>query len=173
MAWKRLLPLIQKEIAIETTVTPRQFRILLFPVREEDLLHYMERVGENHFPKKGITILKKWIICLASAMENIHGRRVEDLHDFRSEPGPDELERMTLCYYATAYKLRNWFATKKGKEDKNIYSLMPCVVSSDRNDDLPQDLSRMAVCQTPICPRRANAFRMSGSLMGRKYGSWI
>jgi serine/threonine protein kinase len=29
-------------------------------------------------------------------------RRIEDFHDFRSEPVPDEPDRMTLVYYATS-----------------------------------------------------------------------
>jgi serine/threonine protein kinase len=38
------------------------------------------------------------------------GRRIEDFHDFRSEPVPDEPDRMTLVYHATSYKLEAWFA---------------------------------------------------------------
>ncbi len=71
---KRLLPLIQKEVAIlrelnhehiikvvctyETTTVPRQFGIILSPVGQEDLLHYMERVGDNGFPENDTNNLK-------------------------------------------------------------------------------------------------------------------
>jgi serine/threonine protein kinase len=61
----------------------------------------------------------------------IHGRRVEDFHDFRSEPDPDEPERLTICYYATAHKLKDWFTTDNEKE-ATAYSLISSMMSSDR-----------------------------------------
>jgi hypothetical protein len=92
VARKRLLPLIQKEVAIlrelnhssiikivctyETMSYPRQFAILFSPVGEEDLLHYMERVGENGCSLKDIRNLENWRWCLASAVNYIHSRNV-------------------------------------------------------------------------------------------------
>jgi serine/threonine protein kinase len=230
VARKRVLPLIQKEVAIlkelkheniiqvvctyETTSVPRQFGILLSPVGEEDLLHYMERLGENGCFVEDITKLKNWRYCLASAVEYIHcqnirhkdikpsnaickgdeifltdfgsahqfstgltsstegyaagvtkmysapevidedrrgrsadifslgcvfaemttvihGRKIEDFHDFRSEPDPDEPERLTICYYATAHRLRDWFATGID-EEVATYLLISSMMSNDR-----------------------------------------
>ena len=64
-ARKRLLPLIQQEVAVlrrlkhkhivqvvstyETTSVPRQFGIIILPAGDEDLGHYLERVRENEF----------------------------------------------------------------------------------------------------------------------------
>jgi hypothetical protein len=230
VARKRVLPLIQREVAIlkelkheniiqvvctyETTSVPRHFGILLSPVGEEDLLHYMERLGENGCFVEDITKLKNWRYCLASAVEYIHcqnirhkdikpsnaickgdeifltdfgsahqfstgltsstegyaagvtkmysapevidedrrgrsadifslgcvfaemttviyGRKVEDFHDFRSEPDPDEPERLTICYYATAHRLRDWFATGID-EEVAAYLLISSMMSNDR-----------------------------------------
>lgn len=210
MARKRLLPLIQQEVAVlrelshnhivqvvstyETTSVPRQFGILISPAGDEDLSHFLERVGENEFPEDDIQRLRKWQYCLASAVAYIHSRNIrhkdikpsnaickgdeiyltdfgsahqfssgltsstegyavgvtkmysapevvhedrrgrpadvyslgcvfsemvtvinqrgiEEFHDFRSEPVPDEPDRMTLCYHATAHKMEDWFAT--------------------------------------------------------------
>ena len=259
VARKIVLPLIQSEVAIlrelnhqhiiqvvctyETISVPRQFGILLSPVGEEDLLHYMERVSEDDFPEKDIANLEKWRYCLANAVAYIHsqnirhkdikpsnvickgaaiyltdfgsahqfsigltsstdggllgvtkmysapevidedrrgrsadifslgcvfaemttvihGRRVEDFHDFRSEPDHDEPDhdepqQMTICYYATAYKLRDWFATGKEKEVAS-YTLISAMMSSDRKrrptaeelkGDLLQDIELSSPCQ--------------------------
>jgi hypothetical protein len=230
VARKRVLPLIQKEVAIlkelkheniiqvvctyETTSVPSQFGILLLPVGEKDLLHHMERLGENGCFERDITKLKNWRYCLASAVEYIHrqnirhkdikpsnaickgdeifltdfgsahqfstgltsstegyaagvtkmysapevidedrrgrsadifslgcvfaemttvihGRKVEDFHDFRSEPDFYEPERLTICYYATAHRLRDWFATDIG-EEVAAYLLISRMMSNDR-----------------------------------------
>lgn len=92
MARKRLLPLIQQEVAVlhglqhrhivqvmstyETTSVPRQFGILLSPAGDEDLSHYLERVGENDFPEKDLLRLRRWPLCLASAVAYIHSKYV-------------------------------------------------------------------------------------------------
>lgn len=209
MARKRLLPLIQQEVAVlrelqhrhivqvistyEATSVPRQFDILLSPAGDEDLSHYLERVGENEFSEEDLIQLRGWLMCIASAVAYIHsqnvrhkdikpsniickddevlltdfgsahqfsagitsstegyavgitkmytapeviafdrrsrsadiyslgcvfaemftvsgGRRIEDFHDFRSEPVPDEPDRVTLVYHATSHKLESWFA---------------------------------------------------------------
>jgi serine/threonine protein kinase len=63
--------------------------------------------------------------CVFAEMTTvIHGRRLEDFHDFRSEPDPDEPERMTLCCYATAHKLKDWFASDKGPAPYALISSM-------------------------------------------------
>ena len=228
MARKRLLPLIQQEVAVlrglahkhivkvistyETTSVPRQFGILLSPAGEEDLSHYLERVGESDFPEDELLLLKSWPYCLTSAVAYIHsqsirhkdikpsnvickgdevfltdfgsahefsagltsstegytvgitrmysapeviaqdrrgrpadiyslgcvfaeistvanGRRIEDFHDFRSEPVPDEPDRMTLCYYATAHKMNEWFA---GQDDQWTFSLISKMMAQDQ-----------------------------------------
>ncbi|KAK0128919.1 hypothetical protein ONS95_000863 [Cadophora gregata] len=92
MARKRLLPLIQQEVAVlrelrhkhiiqvistyETTSAPRQFGILLSPAGDEDLSHYLERVCEDDFPEEDLQRLVKWQYCLASAVAYIHSRNV-------------------------------------------------------------------------------------------------
>jgi serine/threonine protein kinase len=228
MARKRLLPLIQQEVAVlrelrhrhivqvvstyETTSVPRQFGIILHPAGDEDLSHYLDRIGEDDFPEVEVKRLRKWQYCLASAVAYIHAqnirhkdikpsnaickgdeifltdfgsahqfsagltsstegyavgitkmysapevisldrrgrpadiyslgcvfaemvtvaghRRIEDFHDFRSEPIPDEPDRMTLCYYATAHKLGDWFATD---ESPWAYSLLSRMLEDDQ-----------------------------------------
>lgn len=92
MSRKRLLPLIQQEVAVlrelkhkhivqvistyETTSVPRQFGILLWPAGEEDLSHYLERVSEEDFPGEDMQRLKRWQYCLASAVAYIHSRNI-------------------------------------------------------------------------------------------------
>jgi serine/threonine protein kinase len=52
--------------------------------------------------------------CVFAEMTTvIQDRRVEDFHDFRSEPDLDDPEQMTLCYFATAHKVKDWFASDK------------------------------------------------------------
>lgn len=48
--------------------------------------------------------------CVFAEMATVVGRRsIEDFHEFRSDPVPDEPDRLTLCYYATSHKLGDWF----------------------------------------------------------------
>jgi hypothetical protein len=91
-ARRRLLPLLQQEVAIlrglthkhivkvvctyETTSVPRQFGILISPSGDEDLGHFLERVAENDFPGEDITILESWPHCLASAVAYIHSQNI-------------------------------------------------------------------------------------------------
>ncbi len=88
----RLLPLIQNEVAIlrglkhkhiihvvstyEITSSPRHFGILLSPVGDEDLSHYLERVGENSFPEEDLNRLRTWPYCLTFAMAYIHSQSI-------------------------------------------------------------------------------------------------
>jgi hypothetical protein len=228
MSRKRLLPLIQQEVAVlrdlshkhivqvvstyETTSVPRQFGILISPAGDEDLSHFLERVGDNEFPKEDLQRLRKWQYCLASAVAYIHShnirhkdikpsnaickgdeiyltdfgsahqfssgltsstegyavgvtkmysapevvhedrrsrpadvyslgcvfsemvtvinkRGIEDFHDFRSEPVPEEPDRMTLCYHATAHKMRDWFATL---EDSTEFPLIAQMMAQEQ-----------------------------------------
>lgn len=92
IARSRLLPLIQHEVAVlrglkhrhivqvlstyETTSVPRQFGMLLSPAGDEDLSHFLERVGENDFPKEDLNRLKSWPSCLASAVAYIHSQSI-------------------------------------------------------------------------------------------------
>ena len=223
----RLLPLIQSEVAIlrglkhkhiihvvstyEITSSPRHFGILLSPVGDEDLSHYLERVGENSFLEEDLNRLRTWPYCLASAVAYIHsqsirykyikpsniickgdevlltdfgsahqfsagltsstegypegvtkmycapevialdrrgrpadiyalgcvfaevftvagGRRIEDFYDFRSEAVPNEPDRMTLVYHATAHKLEAWFAMK---DETSSFSLISQMIADD------------------------------------------
>jgi len=229
MSRRRLLPLIQQEVAVlrslehrhivqvvstyETNSVPRQFGILLSPAGDEDLSHYLERVGENDFPEESCNLLKSWPYCLASAVAYVHsqsirhkdikpsniirkgadvfltdfgsahefkagltsstegyavgitkmysapevishdrrgrssdiyslgcvfaemstvanGRKIEDFHDFRSEPVPNEPDRMTLAYHATGHKLEDWFAMQ---DDKWSESLIAKMLSQDKH----------------------------------------
>jgi len=228
MSRKRLLPLIQQEVAVlrdlshrhivkvvstyETTSVPRQFGILISPAGDEDLSHFLERVGENEFPEEDLQRLRKWQYCLASAVAYIHShnirhkdikpsnaickgdeiyltdfgsahqfssgltsstegyavgvtkmysapevvhedrrgrpadiyslgcvfsemvtvinkRGIEDFHDFRSEPVPDEPDRMTLCYHATAHKMADWFGTL---EDSTVFLLIAQMMAQEQ-----------------------------------------
>jgi serine/threonine protein kinase len=44
--------------------------------------------------------------CVFAEMTTvIHARILEDFHESRSEPYPEDPDRMTLCYYATAHKV--------------------------------------------------------------------
>ncbi|KAH6663458.1 kinase-like domain-containing protein [Halenospora varia] len=228
MSRKRLLPLIQQEVEVlrglshkhivrilstyETISVPRQFGILIFPAGDEDLSHYLERIGEDDFPTRDIQRLMKWQRCLASAVDYIHSknirhkdikpsnaickdeeiyltdfgsahqfsagltsstegyalgvtkmysapevvdedrrgrsadiyslgcvfaemstvvnkRTVEEFHEFRSEPVPDEPDQMTMCYYATSHKLQDWFAMQ---DDKDIFSLISTMMAADQ-----------------------------------------
>ncbi|KAG4429132.1 hypothetical protein IFR05_015386 [Cadophora sp. M221] len=68
--------------------------------------------------------------CVFAEMATVVGRRaIEDFHEFRSEPIPDDPDRQTLCYYATAYKLRDWFESDK---DPWSYSLISKMLSEDQ-----------------------------------------
>ncbi|KAB8292449.1 hypothetical protein EYC80_008168 [Monilinia laxa] len=89
---KKLLPLIQQEVAVlrglthqhivrvvstyETTKAPRQFGILIFPAGDEDLGHFLDRVSESDFPEKEIRLLSGWQCCLASAVAYIHSQNI-------------------------------------------------------------------------------------------------
>lgn len=205
---KRLLPIIQQEIDVlrklkhdhivqivctyETMSIPRQFGIIIFPAGDEDLSHFLERIGENKFPNREVSLLRKWQYCLASAVAYVHEkcirhkdikpaniickneqifladfgsagqfssgltsttegyaagitrmysapevieqeprgrpadiyslgcvfaematvmnfRRVDEFHEYRSEPDPNDSERITLLYSVTSHKLESWF----------------------------------------------------------------
>jgi serine/threonine protein kinase len=89
---KKLLPLIQQEVAVlrslshqhivkvidtyETSGRPRNFGILLSPAGDEDLSHFLERVGENHSSDEDLQLLKKWQLCLTSAIAYIHSQNI-------------------------------------------------------------------------------------------------
>ncbi|KAI9651310.1 hypothetical protein NHQ30_001348 [Ciborinia camelliae] len=89
---KKLLPLIQQEVAVlrglthqhivkvvstyETTKAPRQFGILISPAGDEDLGHFLERVSEGDFPEEDIKLLSGWQCCLASAVAYIHSQSI-------------------------------------------------------------------------------------------------
>ncbi|CZT43819.1 uncharacterized protein RSE6_03907 [Rhynchosporium secalis] len=62
--------------------------------------------------------------CVFAEMATVVGRRsIEDFHEFRSEPIPDEPDRMTLCYYATAHRLGEWF-----EADAEPWSCYPLIL---------------------------------------------
>ncbi|KAF7857903.1 hypothetical protein EAF04_009261 [Stromatinia cepivora] len=89
---KKLLPLIQQEVAVlrglthqhivqvistyETTKAPRQFGILLSPAGDEDLGHFLERVSESDFPEEDMKLLSGWQCCLASALAYVHSQNI-------------------------------------------------------------------------------------------------
>ncbi|EDO00619.1 hypothetical protein SS1G_14489 [Sclerotinia sclerotiorum 1980 UF-70] len=205
---KKLLPLIQQEVAVlrglthqhivkvistyETTKAPRQFGILISPVGDEDLGHFLDRVSESDFPEGDMKLLNGWQCCLASALAYVHsqnirhkdikpnniickgdqiyltdfgsahqfsagvtsstdgplvgitkmysapeviaddrrgrpadiyslgcvfaematvanGERIEEFHEYRSQPIPDEPDIMTYIYHATAHLIGPWF----------------------------------------------------------------
>ncbi|TGO81137.1 hypothetical protein BPOR_1325g00010 [Botrytis porri] len=88
---KRLLPLIQQEVAVlrglshhhiikvistyETIKAPRQFGILISPAGDEDLGHFLERVSDSDFPEEDMKLLSGWQCCLASAVY-IHSQNI-------------------------------------------------------------------------------------------------
>ncbi|TAQ85013.1 hypothetical protein B7494_g6661 [Chlorociboria aeruginascens] len=48
--------------------------------------------------------------CVFAEISTVaHGRRIEDFHEFRTEPVPDDPQQVTIAYHATAHKLREWF----------------------------------------------------------------
>jgi serine/threonine protein kinase len=68
--------------------------------------------------------------CVFAEMLTVVGRRrIEDFHDFRSQPVPEEPDRTTICYYATAHKLEEWFMTQ---EDSWIFSLVSRMMANDK-----------------------------------------
>ncbi|KAK6598182.1 dual specificity mitogen-activated protein kinase kinase 1 [Botrytis cinerea] len=89
---KRLLPLIQQEVAVlrglshhhivkvistyETIKAPRQFGILISPAGDEDLGHFLERVSDSDFPEEEMKLLIGWQCCLASAVAYIHSQNI-------------------------------------------------------------------------------------------------
>ncbi|KAF7921467.1 uncharacterized protein EAE97_011256 [Botrytis byssoidea] len=89
---KRLLPLIQQEVAVlrglshnhivkvistyETIKAPRQFGILISPAGDEDLGHFLERVSDSDFPEEDMKLLSGWKCCLASAVSYIHSQNI-------------------------------------------------------------------------------------------------
>jgi serine/threonine protein kinase len=89
---KKLLPLIQQEVAVlkslshhhivkvldtyETSGRPRSFGILLSPAGDEDLSHFLERVGENNSSDEELQLLNKWQLCLTSAIAYIHSQNI-------------------------------------------------------------------------------------------------
>ncbi|PQE23209.1 kinase-like domain-containing protein [Rutstroemia sp. NJR-2017a BVV2] len=89
---KKLLPLIQQEVAVlkflshhhivkvldtyETSGRPRYFGILLSPAGDEDLSHFLERVGENNSSEEDLQLLNKWQLCLTSAIAYIHSQNI-------------------------------------------------------------------------------------------------
>ncbi|KAF7910379.1 uncharacterized protein EAE98_012066 [Botrytis deweyae] len=89
---KRLLPLIQQEVAVlrglshhhivkvistyETIKAPRQFGILISPAGDEDLGHFLERVSDSDFPEEDMKLLSGWQCCLASAVSYIHSQNI-------------------------------------------------------------------------------------------------
>lgn len=89
---KRLLPLIQQEVAVlrglshhhivkvistyETIKAPRQFGILISPAGDEDLGHFLERVSDSDFPEEDVKLLSGWQCCLASAVSYIHSQNI-------------------------------------------------------------------------------------------------
>ncbi|KAH7314103.1 kinase-like domain-containing protein, partial [Rhexocercosporidium sp. MPI-PUGE-AT-0058] len=69
--------------------------------------------------------------CVFAEMATVIGRRaIEDFHEFRSEPTPEEPDRLTLCYYATAHKLGGWFESDR---DPWSYSLISKMLSEDQS----------------------------------------
>ncbi|PVH86038.1 kinase-like protein [Cadophora sp. DSE1049] len=68
--------------------------------------------------------------CVFAEMATVVGRRaIEDFHEFRSEPIPDEPDRLTLCYYATAHKLGDWF---ESDAESWSYSLIAKMLAEDQ-----------------------------------------
>ncbi|KAH7383683.1 kinase-like domain-containing protein, partial [Cadophora sp. MPI-SDFR-AT-0126] len=68
--------------------------------------------------------------CVFAEMATVIGRRaIEDFHEFRSEPVVDEPDRLTLCYYATAHKLGDWF---ESDADPWSYTLISKMLAEDQ-----------------------------------------
>ncbi|TGO21024.1 hypothetical protein BPAE_0247g00020 [Botrytis paeoniae] len=48
--------------------------------------------------------------CVFAEMATVaDGERIEDFHEYRSQPIPDEPDRMTYVYYATSHMIGPWF----------------------------------------------------------------
>lgn len=204
--------IVQVVCTYETTATPRHFGILLSPVGDEDLSHFLERTSENDFPQEDLVRLRRWAVCLTSAVAYIHSknirhkdikpsniickddevyltdfgsahqfsagltnstedfavgvtkmysapeviafdrrgrsadiyslgcvfaeiftvsgnRRIEDFHDFRSEPDPDQPDKPILFYHATANKVEAWFSME---DDPWPFRLISRMMAVDR-----------------------------------------
>ncbi|KAH8648797.1 kinase-like domain-containing protein [Tricladium varicosporioides] len=68
--------------------------------------------------------------CVFAEMSTVVNKRtVEEFHEFRSEPIPDEPDRLTMCYYATSHRLQDWFAMH---DDKEIFSLISTMMATDQ-----------------------------------------
>ena len=68
--------------------------------------------------------------CVFAEMATVVGRRaIEDFHEFRSDPVPDEPDRLTLCYYATSHKVGDWF---ESDEEPWSYSLIAKMLAEDQ-----------------------------------------
>jgi serine/threonine protein kinase len=68
--------------------------------------------------------------CVFAEMKAVaEGRKIEDFHDFRSEPVVDEPDRMTLAYHVTAHKLEAWFSLQ---DDDWPSSLPAKMMDSDK-----------------------------------------
>jgi tRNA A-37 threonylcarbamoyl transferase component Bud32 len=67
--------------------------------------------------------------CVFAEMAAVaNSRRIEEFHEYRSEPDPDDPERMTLLYSVTSHKLGSWF-TELG--DTWTSSLLDDMLRSD------------------------------------------
>ena len=92
--------------------------------------------------------------CVFAEMYTVSGgRRIEDFHDFRSEPVPDEPDRITLVYHATSHKHEAWFAMQ---DDSWPFSLISWMMADDPKtcptaEDLLQTLARTSTRTCNCC----------------------
>jgi serine/threonine protein kinase len=56
---------------------PKAFGILMVPVGEEDLHHFMERMGQSRPTPDDIRRLEGWMMCLATAVAYMHSRYIQ------------------------------------------------------------------------------------------------
>jgi serine/threonine protein kinase len=92
--------------------------------------------------------------CVFAEMFTVlSSRRIEDFHEFRSEPVPDEPDRMAFINSATAHKLEAWFAMQ---DDPLPFSLTSLMMTEDPTarptaEDLPKELTQLSIGEICNC----------------------
>lgn len=136
---RQLLSVLHEEVAVmkslvhqhivqitetyETLTKPRQFGILMFPVGDEDLSHFLDSVPGKGYPKKDIQTLEKWLLCLASALDYVHSQGIQH-KDIKPQNIICKGTEIFLTDFGQAHKLLRTSSTFGSQVEHitNIYS---------------------------------------------------